>query len=253
VSAIAFALSTFRYLPLNAAMSIADLRREYNLAGLRKSDLEADPIAQFRKWFDEVTGARSTGWLLKFFVRLYKTVFLLGRTEQVDLNSMTLATVDRHGQPSARIVLLKGVDDRGFIFYTNYQSRKGCELADNPAAALVVYWPDLERQVCIAGTVSKLPDSESDAYFESRPRGSQIAAWASDQSQPVAERAALERNWAKFEQQFPGKVPRPPHWGGYVLSPNRIEFWQGRPNRLHDRFRYSRQVGGGWVIERLSP
>lgn len=235
-------------------MSLADLRREYNLTGLRRSHLDTDPIVQFQKWFSDAVGARTVGRLRKFFVRLYKTVFLLGQPEQVDLNAMTLATVDREGRPSARVVLLKGVDQRGFVFYTNYNSRKGCELAENPEAALVFYWPDLERQVTVSGTVSKLSPAESDAYFNSRPRGSRIAAWASDQSAPVADRTALEANWSRFETQFAGKdVPRPPHWGGYVLSPKRVEFWQGRPNRLHDRFRYLRKENDRWALERLSP
>src|SRR5512133_3014195 len=235
-------------------MSIADLRREYNLTGLRRADLCSDPISQFQKWFEDATGARSVGRIRKFFVRLYKAVFLLGQSEQVDLNAMTLATVDAQGQPSARIVLLKGVDQRGFIFYTNYNSRKGSEIAVNAHVALVFYWPDLEREVTAAGTVAKLPERESDAYFHSRPRGSQIAAWASDQSRPIADRKALEANWKRFETQCAGReVPRPPHWGGYLVTPVRIEFWQGRPNRMHDRFRYSLRAEGGWTIERISP
>ncbi len=235
-------------------MSISDLRREYSLAGLRRSDLEGEPIQQFKKWFAQATGARASGRLRKFFVRLYKRLLLAGGAEQVDLNAMTLATVDHEGRPSARVVLLKGVDERGFIFYTNYSSRKGRELAGNPQAALVIYWPDQERQVCIAGTVTQLPPAESDAYFETRPRGSRIAAWASDQSQVVANRAELEAKWRTFEAMYAGQnVPRPPHWGGYLMRPERVEFWQGRPNRLHDRFRYARQTDGTWVIERLSP
>jgi pyridoxamine 5'-phosphate oxidase len=172
----------------------------------------------------------------------------------VDLNAMTLATVDQEGRPSARVVMLKGVDARGFIFYTNYGSRKGLELAGNPEAALVFYWSEVERQVCVAGQVSRLPPEESDAYFASRPRGSRIAAWASEQSQTARDRAALEERWRLFEEKYHDReVPRPPHWGGYVLSPTRVEFWQGRPNRLHDRFRYTHQAEGSWVIERLCP
>jgi pyridoxamine 5'-phosphate oxidase len=152
------------------------------------------------------------------------------------------------------MVLLKGVDERGFIFFTNYQSRKGRELAENPHASLVFYWPELERQVCVAGTVGKAPSAESDAYFRSRPRGSRLAAWASDQSEIVPDRATLEKRWAEFEGKFPGaEVPRPPQWGGYVLTPQRLEFWQGRPNRLHDRFVYTRQADQSWRVERLSP
>jgi pyridoxamine 5'-phosphate oxidase len=172
----------------------------------------------------------------------------------VDINAMTLATVDSEGRPSARVVLLKAIDHRGFIFFTNYNSRKGRELAANSHAALVCYWPELERQVTVAGNVTRVPETESDAYFASRPYGSRIAAWASDQSQTLADRAELESKWRQFERKYPGpEVPRPAHWGGYVLSPTRIEFWQGRPNRMHDRFRYSRQPDNSWLIERLSP
>ena len=235
-------------------MAIADLRREYNLTGLRRRDLEADPIAQFKKWFDQATGARASGRVRKFFIRLYKALLLASGTEALDLTAMTLATVDKQGRPSARVVLLKGVDQRGFIFYTNYGSRKGQELAENSQAALVFYWPDQERQVCIAGEVSRLAPTESDAYFRSRPRGSRLAAWASEQSATVMDRAALEKKWQQMEAQYAGQeIPRPSFWGGYLLSPKRIEFWQGRPNRLHDRFRYTRQPDKSWLIERLSP
>ena len=235
-------------------MSLADLRREYNLAGLRRRDLEADPIVQFRKWFHQATGARTSGRLRKFFIRLYKSLLLVAGTEPMDVNAMTLATADQEGRPSARVVLLKGLDERGFIFYTNYDSRKGHELAANSQAALVFYWADLERQVCVAGEVSKVTEAESEAYFRSRPRGSRIAAWASKQSEVVGDRAALEATWRRLETQYPGdEVPKPPYWGGYVLKPHRIEFWQGRPNRMHDRFRYSRQPDGAWQIQRLSP
>ena len=235
-------------------MSIADLRREYNLTGLRRSDLEADPIAQFKKWFDQEAGTRTSGRVRKFCIKLYKTVLMAGGAEPMDLTAMTLATADKEGRPSARIVLLKGVDQRGFVFYTNYDSRKGQELAENAQAALVFYWSDQEREVCVAGEVSKLPPAESDAYFKSRPRGSQLGAWASQQSAVVRDRAALEEKWNQMEAQYAGQqIPRPPHWGGYVSSPARIEFWQGRPNRLHDRFRYTRQPDKTWRIERLSP
>lgn len=235
-------------------MAIADLRREYNLTGLRRRDLEPDPIVQFRKWFDQASGARASGRVRKFFIKLYKKVLLATGAELLDLTAMTLATADKQGRPSARVVLLKGVDQRGFIFYTNYSSRKGQELADNPQAALVFYWPDQERQVCIAGEVSKLPPTESDAYFRTRPHGSRLAAWASEQSATLKDRAALEGKWKQMEAQYAGQeIPRPPFWGGYLLSPARIEFWQGRPNRLHDRFRYTRQPDNTWLIERLSP
>jgi pyridoxamine 5'-phosphate oxidase len=235
-------------------MSIAELRREYSLAGLRRKDLAADPFEQFKIWFDQATGARSSGRLLSFLVNTYKALLLIKRSEMVDLNAMTLSTVDKEGRPSVRVVLLKGVDERGLIFYTNYDSRKGHDLADNPRAAVGFYWPHLERQVCIEGEVSKTPAAESDAYFQSRPRGSRLGAWASNQSSVVRDRAELEEKWARSEREYAGKdVPRPPYWGGYVLKPVRFEFWQGRPNRLHDRFRYTRGSGRDWSIERLSP
>jgi pyridoxamine 5'-phosphate oxidase len=233
-------------------MSIADIRREYNLAGLRREDLDADPLVQFQKWFAQEAGERG-GSFRRFFVTLYKSLLLSLGTETLDMNSMTLATVDKEGRPSARVVLLKGLDGRGFTFFTNYDSRNGRELAGNPNAALVVYWADQERQVCVAGEVSKLPAEESEAYFKSRPRGSRIAALVSRQSEPVAHRKVLEEKWQQLEAQYPGDVPRPENWGGYVLKPSRIEFWQGRPNRLHDRFQYTRGEGNAWKIERLSP
>ena len=235
-------------------MSIADLRREYNLAGLRRRDLDAEPIAQFKRWFEQATGARASGRLLKLLVGFYKSLLTLARAGPEDVTAMTLATADKEGRPSARIVLLKGVDERGFIFFTNYDSRKGHELGENPQAAVAFYWAELERQVCIAGNVSKLSEAESEAYFRTRPRGSRLAAWASKQSDIVRDRAELEEEWKKFEGRYAGQeVPRPPYWGGYVLRPTRVEFWQGRPNRLHDRFRYTRQPDGGWLIERLAP
>jgi pyridoxamine 5'-phosphate oxidase len=235
-------------------MAIADLRREYSLTGLRRSDLEADPIAQFKKWFDQARGVRASGRVRRFFIRLYKALLLASGAEPLDLTAMTLATVDKQGQPSARVVLLKGVDQRGFVFYTNYRSRKGQELADNPQAALVFYWPDQERQVCIAGEVSQLPPAESDTYFRTRPRGSRVAAWASKQSATIKDRAALEEKWQQLGAQYADQeILRPPFWGGYVLSPTRVEFWQGRPNRLHDRFCYNRQPDKTWQIERLAP
>jgi len=217
-------------------MSIADIRRDYTLAGLRRKDLDADPIAQFRRWFDEALAARSA------------------EAARMDVNAATLATVDREGRPSARIVLLKGVDDRGFVFFTNYDSRKGREIAGNANVALVFYWPDQERQVTIAGAASKVSRAESEAYFKSRPRGSRLAAWASHQSEVIANREVLESHWAELQAKYPGEdVPMPPNWGGFVIAPVRIEFWQGRPSRLHDRFRYAKGKGGGWKIERLAP
>jgi pyridoxamine 5'-phosphate oxidase len=235
-------------------MSIADLRREYNLAGLRRSDLESDPIAQFRKWFEQAAGERVSGRVRKFLIATYKSVFGLKNAELIDVNAATLATADKEGRPSARIVLLKGVDERGFIFYTNYDSRKGRELTENPCASLVFYWPDQERQVCVAGDVSRISREESEAYFRSRPRGSRLAAWASRQSEVLENRGVLEARWEELQQKYPGEdVPMPPYWGGFVLTPVRIEFWQGRPSRLHDRFRYLRQPDKSWLIERLSP
>jgi|ERR1043166_2145775 pyridoxamine 5'-phosphate oxidase len=235
-------------------MAIADLRREYNLTGLRRKDLAPDPMVQFARWFDQATGARASGRLRKFFINLYKSILMVRGTEPMDVNAMTLATADKQGRPSARVVLLKGVDERGFVFHTNYESRKSQELTDNPHAALVFYWSEQERQVCVAGEVSKLPEAESDAYFKTRPRGSQLGAWVSNQSSVIPNRAALEKKWQELETKYAGKeVPRPDNWGGYVLRPNRIEFWQGRPNRLHDRFRYTKRTDGGWDIERLSP
>lgn len=235
-------------------MSIADLRREYSLSGLRRSDLHPDPLQQFQRWFEQATGKRASGRLRALAIRWYKKLLLITGTEGVDLNAMTLATVDKDGRPSARIVLLKGLDERGFVFFTNYESRKGRELQENPHAALVFYWPGQERQVNVAGAVAKVPAAESEAYFASRPRGSRIGAWASHQSSVVRDRAELEARWAEHEEQFPGEtIPIPPYWGGYVLRPDRIEFWQGRPNRMHDRFCYTRKRDASWEIARLSP
>jgi pyridoxamine 5'-phosphate oxidase len=211
-------------------MTLAELRREYTLAGLRRADLDADPISQFQKWFAQAMQA-----------------------EIVEPNAMTLATVAADRRPSTRIVLLKSVDQRGLSFFTNYESRKGRELAENPKASLTFFWAGLERQVSVGGTVSKLSREESEAYFAVRPLGSQRGAWVSKQSTVVANREYLEKRLAEVEAEFGENVPMPPYWGGYVLSPSSMEFWQGRPNRLHDRFRYKRQDSGVWAIERLSP
>jgi pyridoxamine 5'-phosphate oxidase len=211
-------------------MTLADLRREYTLAGLRRADLDADPIAQFQKWFTQAMEA-----------------------EIVEPNAMTLATVSADGQPSTRIVLLKGVDARGFSFFTNYESRKGRELENNPKAALTFFWGGLERQVSVCGSVAKLPRAESEAYFAVRPLGSQRGAWVSKQSRVVENREFLEKRLSEVETEYGTKVPTPQYWGGYVLSPVSVEFWQGRPNRLHDRFLYQKMDGGNWRIERLSP
>jgi pyridoxamine 5'-phosphate oxidase len=235
-------------------MAIADLRREYNFAGLRRSDLDADPIVQFKKWFEQAAGKRASGRLRKFLIQKYKALLQIAGAEPMDVNAATLATADKEGRPSARIVLLKGVDERGFIFFTNYGSRKGRELEENPNVALVFYWPEQERQVCVAGTVTKLDREEIDAYFKSRPKGSRLAAWASRQSEPIKDRSVLDERWSELQKQHPtDDVPTPPFWGGFVIRPSRVEFWQGRPSRLHDRFSYTRQPDGIWRIDRLSP
>jgi len=217
-------------------MSIADLRRDYCLAGLRRKDLESDPIVQFQKWFEQARAAHAS----------------LAREKVEDVNAMTLATADKQGRPSARVVLLKGVDQRGFIFFTNYQSRKAQELSENPHAAAVFYWPDLERQVCVAGEVAKISRAQSEAYFKTRPRGSRLAAWASPQSEAMPDRASLETRFDEAARVHGDDPRRPPFWGGYRLTPARIEFWYGRPDRLHDRVVYVRD-GNAWRIERLYP
>lgn len=213
-------------------MDIASIRREYQAAPLLESDAAADPIVQFQTWFGEVL-----------------------RAEVPEPNAMTLATVGADGMPAARIVLLKDVDVRGFTFFTNYQSAKGRELAQHPQAALVFFWQELARQVRVEGTVSQVSDAESDAYFASRPRGSQLGAWASPQSAVLPAREQLEQRLAEVEKQFDGQaVPRPAHWGGYRVTPRMVEFWHGRPSRLHDRLRYTRDSGEApWKLERLGP
>ena len=233
---------------------MADIRREYSIGGLNRQDLASDPLAQFQIWFGQASVIHSGSRWRQIGIALYKLWHAVLGRPPADVNAMVLATASREGRPSARTVLLKGVDQRGFIFFTNYDSRKGQELADNPGASLVFYWPDQERQVCVAGAVTKLPREESEAYFKTRPKGSRLAAWASNQSDLVADRGVLEKKWQEMATRFPGNdVPLPPNWGGYALSPARIEFWQGRPNRLHDRFRYSKQEDGSWQIERLAP
>jgi len=234
-------------------MNLSDLREDYRHGELDRAQLDRDPFAQFESWFVEACGEKSQSRWRKIGVALHKLWSAICDHRPADINAMTLATTDKNGKPSSRTVLLKSVDERGFVFYTNYDSRKGRELAENPNAALTFFWPELERQVCVAGTVVKLSAAESEKYFKSRPRGSQIGAWASHQSAPVTDRATLENNWRELEKRFPGEVPLPPNWGGFILVPERIEFWQGRPSRLHDRFHYSRQPDGSWKIERLSP
>ncbi len=212
-------------------MTLADLRRDYTRAGLSEADADPDPIRQFAAWMRQALAALVP-----------------------EPNAMTLATAGPDGRPSARTVLLKGFDAAGFTFHTNYDSRKGRELAANPHAALLFFWPELERQVRIEGTVARISEAESDDYFRTRPVGSRLSAWASRQSEPVADRAALERRMEELARQYPdGDVPRPPFWGGLRLRPETIEFWQGRPNRLHDRLCYRRVPPEEWQVERLSP
>src|SRR5258706_7846290 len=234
-------------------MNLGDFREDSRRSALGRAGLAANPIAQFESWFQQATGEVSQSRWRKIGIALYNLWTALCNHRPADINAMTLATVDKSGKPSTRTVLLKSVDERGFIFFTNYDSRKGRELAENPNAALAFFWPDLERQVCVAGTVTKLPAAESEAYFKSRPRGSKLGAWASNQSSVVKDRAELEVKWNDVAVKFPGEIPLPSNWGGFILKPERIEFWQGRPSRLHDRFSYTQQADGLWKIERLSP
>ena len=212
-------------------MSLADLRKEYMLRGLSEADLDPDPFRQFQVWFADASDAGL-----------------------IEPNAMTLATATREGRPSARMVLLKGFDERGFVFYSNYESRKGRELEANPWAALILFWVELERQIRIEGRVERASGEESDTYYASRPEGSRIGAWASRQSSIILGRKPLEARVRELEERYQGQpIPRPPFWGGFRVVPDAIEFWQGRPNRLHDRLRYCRQADGAWVAERLSP
>jgi pyridoxamine 5'-phosphate oxidase len=210
-------------------MNVSDVRREYIREGLRRRDLDPDPVAQFLKWLAEAKAAHPD-----------------------DFTSMVLATADRSGRPSARVVLLKGCDERGFVFFTHYDSRKGRDLAENPRAALVFYWPEFDRQVRIEGTVETTSREESEAYFQSRPLGARIGAVASRQSAVLAGRDELESAVRDLTERLGQTVPCPGSWGGYRVVPDEIEIWQGRENRLHDRFRYRRQPEG-WKIDRLSP
>jgi pyridoxamine 5'-phosphate oxidase len=234
-------------------MAMADIRREYSQGELRRSDLDVNPVAQFQKWFAQAAGESSGSRWRKIGIALFNLWHAILGHAPMDPTAMILAAVDKAGRPSTRTVLLKGVDERGFVFYTNHESRKAREMADNPNAALTFYWADLERQVCVGGAVSKLSRDESEAYFKSRPRGSKLAAWASNQYDTVADRAALEKKWNEMAARFPGEVPLPPNWGGFVLKPEWIDFWQGRPSRLHDRFRYTRQADNSWRLERIAP
>lgn len=210
---------------------LPDLRDSYDLGSLDESDLAPTWLDQFRRWLDEAFSS-----------------------EMREPNAMVLATVDGSGAPRARTVLLRGVDERGLRFHTNYESRKGRDLATNPRAAAVFLWRPQQRQVQVEGTVQRLGAQESDAYFASRPRGARIGAHASPQSRVIASRAELERLTQEQERRFPGEeVPRPEHWGGYVLVPGRVEFWQGRPDRLHDRLAYRLGEDGAWIVERLAP
>jgi pyridoxamine 5'-phosphate oxidase len=234
-------------------MNLGDFREDYRRGALDRAGLDANPIAQFESWFRDATGEQSQSRWRKIGIAFYKLWSAICNHRPADINAMTLATVDASGKPSTRTVLLKSVDERGFIFFTNYDSRKGRELAENPNAALTFFWSDLERQVCVAGRVTKLPVAESENYFKSRPRGSRLAAWASNQSESVPDRAALEAKWRELEKKFATDIPLPPNWGGFILKPERIEFWQGRPSRLHDRFSYAWQADGSWKLERLAP
>ncbi|MCG8387416.1 MAG: pyridoxamine 5'-phosphate oxidase [Cytophagales bacterium] len=213
------------------AGNIEDIRKEYTRHSLDVMDVDKDPIKQFNTWFDEAN-----------------------TSEVLEVNAMTLATVSDKGLPSARIVLLKGIEDDGFVFYTNYQSDKGKDLAANPVAALTFFWPELERQVCIRGQVEKVSEEKSTEYFQSRPRGSQIGAWTSPQSSIIQDRDVLEKREEQVHEKYKGQevLPRPKQWGGYSVKPFSIEFWQGRPSRLHDRIVYTKN-GNQWKINRLAP
>lgn len=211
--------------------TIASIRREYKLKILDEVNVDKNPLKQFETWWQDVLASNID-----------------------EVNAMTLATADKSGKPAARIVLLKGVSADGFLFFSNYESNKGQQLAENPYAALVFFWKELERQVRVEGTVEKLDEAESDIYFISRPEGSRIGAWASPQSKLIQSREILETNVKAVQKKFEGKpISRPPHWGGYILKPTNIEFWQGRPNRLHDRILYTLAEDGKWNIGRLAP
>jgi len=211
-------------------MALSDMRKDYGMAGLLEKDLAKNPFRQFERWFQEAEAAKIT-----------------------EPNAMTLATVGRDGRPSARTVLLKACDGRGFVFYTNYESRKGREIDGNPHVTLLFPWIAMERQVIVEGEVARATREEAEAYFHSRPRASQLGAWASPQSTAIAGRPVIEESFRVVEKKYEGReVPLPPHWGGFRVTPGTVEFWQGRRSRLHDRLRFRRD-GGDWVIERLAP
>jgi pyridoxamine 5'-phosphate oxidase len=217
---------------MKVSQAIADIRKEYKLRELSEDSIAQDPLEQFDRWWNEATASGID-----------------------EVNAMTLATISADGLPDARIVLLKGYDPAGFVFFTNYESRKGKELGVHPVATLVFFWKELERQVRIGGRVEKIDPGESDAYFHTRPRGSRLGAWASPQSDAIPGREVLDENLKKLEEKFrEGAIPRPPHWGGYRVIPDVMEFWQGRPSRLHDRLQYTRPgAASGWIITRLAP
>ncbi len=212
-------------------MNIAGIRKDYKLKSLLEADIEKTPVQQFEKWWNEAM-----------------------HSDIDEINAMTLATASAAGLPAARIVLLKAFDERGFVFFTNYESFKGLQINENPRACLVFFWKELERQVRITGLVEKTTAAESDAYYNSRPATSRIGAWASPQSQVISSREWLEQNEKKYTDEFTGTtIERPAHWGGYRVKPITVEFWQGRPGRLHDRIQYSLEETGSWLIERLAP
>jgi pyridoxamine 5'-phosphate oxidase len=212
-------------------VTIEDQRKDHSLLNLREDVLDPDPIRQFQLWIDEAL-----------------------RSDVPEVNAVALATATTEGRPSVRMVLLRGMDERGLAFFTNYESRKAREIEANPRGAMVFFWHELERQVRVEGRIERVSEAESDGYFQGRPAGSRLGAWASPQSRVIASRDELEAQFHALEDRYPdGSIPRPPNWGGYRLIPDTLEFWQGRPNRLHDRLRYTRMQQGGWLIERLAP
>ena len=211
-------------------MKIAEIRKEYKLKSLSEGEVDINAFSQFTSWWNDALESNID-----------------------EVNAMTLATASKEGIPSARIVLLKGYDEKGFVFFTNYNSQKGKDIAENNHATILFFWKELERQVNIKGTIEKVSEKDSDEYFYIRPSASRIGAWSSPQSSVISSRDILEQNEVKFREQFGDDAPRPPHWGGYILKPQSIEFWQGRASRLHDRLLYTLQTDGSWKIERLAP